>query len=119
MTIEDRKPRTGCRASTSAAYLWPAMQKNEKTLTVVSNALVDKIVISPSKKVLGVEYSFDEYGTRKTSTARLAEAHSSEKKNSASVILSAGAFGSPAILERSGIGNVNLLKNMGEFMTEG
>jgi choline dehydrogenase len=86
----------GFRESTSRAYLRPAMKR--KNLTVITDVLVDKIILEGNKAV-GV--SFEHKGQSQTLKA---------KKE---IILSAGAIGSPSILQRSGIGNADDLKAIG------
>jgi choline dehydrogenase len=88
--------KNGRRASTARAYLRPA--GNRANLTVQTDALVKRIVFQGSEAV-GVEY-----GTR--SGARQAHAK-------VEVILSAGAMGSPLVLQRSGVGDSQLLLQQG------
>ena len=77
----------GQRASTSHAYLRPV--QNRKNLRVITGTLVNRLIIENGRAV-GVEYEKD--GNEFKLYAR------------AEVILSAGSIGSPAILQRSGIG---------------
>ena len=86
----------GSRFSTAKAYLKPALAK--KNVKLVTRALVDKIIFE-GKKAVGVE--FFHQGQKKIIKV---------KKD---VILSAGSINSPAILQRSGIGNADHLKNLG------
>ncbi len=82
----------GVRASTAKAYLRSARAR--KNLTVVTQALVHRVLCN-SSKAHGVEYSIK--GRRACANAQV------------EVILSAGAIGSPGILERSGIGAADRL----------
>lgn len=79
--------RGGVRCSTATAYLRPALSR--PNLRVVTGALVEAIVCQ-GRRAEGVRFERD--GTRHTVHARR------------EVILSAGSVGSPAILQRSGIG---------------
>jgi len=84
----------GQRASTNHAYLRPARAR--KNLRVITGTLVNRLIIENGKTV-GVEYEKD--GNEFKLHAR------------AEVILSAGSIGSPAILQRSGIGPASELQN--------
>ena len=91
MTVKD-----GVRSSASREYLDPV--KSRKNLTIVTGALVTKVVLE-DKIAKGVEYVVN----GKAETA----ATSNE------VILSAGSIGSPHILQLSGIGDKDILKKAG------
>ena len=91
MTVKD-----GVRSSASREYLDPI--KSRKNLTIVTGALVTKVVLE-DKVAKGVEYLVN----GKTETA----AASNE------VILSAGSIGSPHILQLSGIGDKDILEKAG------
>ena len=88
--------RRGERCSTDWAYL--ATARNRTNLTVVTEAEVDKLILS-GKQVTGVRYQ------------RRGEV--SEVFARREVILSAGSIGSPAILQRSGIGPSQVLADAG------
>ncbi len=79
--------KNGVRSSTSNAYLRPAMSRSN--LTVVTHALVHKVLLE-GKKAVGVRYE------RKGKVIDVAV--------NKEVILSAGPIGSPHILQLSGIG---------------
>jgi choline dehydrogenase-like flavoprotein len=88
------------RSHAGVAYLQPVLER--PNLTVVTNALVHKLVIdknSPEPVVQGVEYSQD------------GVLHQVKAKKE--VILAAGAFNTPQILELSGIGDTNILEQHG------
>ena len=91
MTIKD-----GVRSSSSNAYLRPAM--NRSNLTVVTHALVHKVLLE-GKKSVGVRYE------RKGRVV--------EVKVNKEVILSAGPIGSPQLLQLSGIGPKSTLEAAG------
>jgi choline dehydrogenase len=84
------------RASTARSYLRPALKR--PNLQLVTKALVHRVVFE-GKRAVGVEFS------RNGNTER-ADA-------SAEVILSAGAIGSPHILQLSGVGDPEHLGKIG------
>ncbi|WP_042151621.1 MULTISPECIES: choline dehydrogenase [unclassified Pseudoalteromonas] len=88
--------KNGVRSSTSNAYLRPAMAR--KNLTVITHALVHKVLLE-GKKTVGVRYE------RKGKIV--------DVKVNKEVILSAGPIGSPHILQLSGIGPKAVLKDAG------
>ncbi|WP_076418945.1 choline dehydrogenase [Colwellia sp. UCD-KL20] len=79
--------KNGVRSSTANAYLRPAMSRSN--LTVVTHALVHKVLLE-GKKAVGVRYE------RKGKVV--------DVKANKEVILSAGPIGSPHLLQLSGIG---------------
>ncbi len=91
MTVKD-----GVRWSTANAYLKPALKRNN--LTVVTHALVHKILLE-GKTAVGVRYE------RKNQIIDI--------RCNKEVVLSAGSVGSPHILQLSGIGASDTLKNAG------
>ena len=88
--------KNGRRMSVDYCYLRPA--KRRKNLTIITQAHVQKLLFI-NKKCIGVIYKFN----NKDYTV----------KSNREVILSAGAISSPQILELSGIGNANILKDYG------
>ena len=92
----DVTQRRGWRWSASDAFLKPV--RSRANLKVVTGALVDRVVIEEGRAV-GIAY-------RIGNAARMARADGE-------VLLSAGAIGSPAILERSGIGDAARLAGLG------
>ncbi|WP_396586542.1 GMC family oxidoreductase [Bermanella sp. R86510] len=88
--------KNGERCSAAKAYITPNL--NRPNLTVMTQALVEKIIIE-NKRATGVKARIN--GQDVTLTA------------SNEVILSAGAFGSPQILMLSGIGDSDALKAVG------
>ena len=85
----------GRRMSTAVCYLRPA--KSRPNLTIVTDALVEKIVFDDTRP-MGVQ--FKHQGQTKTIQANN------------EIILSAGAIGSPQILQLSGVGNQQRLKEL-------
>ena len=88
--------RRGVRWSAASAFLKPALKR--KNLTLITQALVEK-VLAPARMATGVV--IHRAGERMTVNA------------TREVILSAGAVGSPVLLERSGIGDGERLKALG------
>lgn len=88
------------RSHAGTAYLEPALSRSNLTLT--TDALVEMLVIEPQisgPAVRGVFYSKD--------------GKTREVRAKSEVILAAGTFNSPQILEHSGIGNPEILKQHG------
>ncbi|MBW8753586.1 MAG: GMC family oxidoreductase N-terminal domain-containing protein, partial [Sphingomonadales bacterium] len=92
----DVTQRGGWRWSASDAFLKPVRRR--ANLKVVTGALVERVVIEDGR-AMGVAYRLGE-------EERIARARGE-------VLLAAGAIGSPAILERSGIGDAHRLCDLG------
>ena len=88
--------KKGVRWNASKAMLRPVMHR--PNLKVVTGALIDKLILD-GKEARGVEFSLD--GVAHRVTARI------------ETLLTAGAIGSPMILQRSDIGPARLLQNRG------
>lgn len=88
--------RNGRRCSSAVAYLKPA--RSRPNLTIITNAQVESLILQ-GKRVTGVRYN--QHGAPKV-------AHVNRE-----IVLSAGAIGSPQILELSGIGAPQVLKAAG------
>jgi choline dehydrogenase len=88
--------RFGRRWSASSAFLKPALKR--PNLTLITDARADRIVFE-DRRAAGI--SIRRNGVQSTIHAR------------GEVILSAGAVATPAILERSGIGNGETLRALG------
>lgn len=88
--------KNGRRWSTANAYLRPAMQRSN--LTVKTGVLVKRVLLE-GKRAVGVEVQ--QKGRAKRFECR------------DEVILSAGSVGSPHLLQLSGIGPANVLKEAG------
>ena len=88
--------RNGRRCSAAVAYLRPARER--ANLEIVTGALVHRVVIE-GRRAVGVEFS----ALGQTRTARCG----------GEVVLSAGAIGSPHLLELSGIGRGETLQALG------
>jgi len=88
--------KKGVRWSSANAYLRPAMKR--KNLTVITHALVHKVLLE-GKKAVGIRYE---------SKGQLTDIRCHKE-----VILSAGSIGSPHILQLSGIGKAATLAQAG------
>ncbi|RKF18743.1 choline dehydrogenase [Alginatibacterium sediminis] len=88
--------KNGVRSSTSREYLDPAMKR--KNLTVITKVLVERVEIE-DQQATGVHYQH-------AGKSRYAMANKE-------VILSAGAIGSPHLLQLSGIGDKDVLESAG------
>ncbi|MCM2306639.1 MAG: GMC family oxidoreductase N-terminal domain-containing protein [Sulfuritalea sp.] len=88
--------KKGVRWNASKAMLRPV--RHRPNLKVVTGALIDKLVMA-GKEARGVEFSLN--GVPQKVTARI------------ETVLTAGAIGSPTILQRSGIGPAALLQSRG------
>jgi choline dehydrogenase len=86
----------GKRQSASVSFLNPI--RHRRNLTVVTEALVDKVVFE-GRRAVGLSIS------------KAGEAASISARRE--VIVAGGALGSPAILQRSGIGDPSLLESLG------
>ena len=88
--------KNGVRWSTANAYLRPAMKR--PNLTVVTNAMTRHVILE-GKRAVGVVY--DQGGLTHTARCR------------AEVLIASGPIGSPHLLQRSGIGPADVLRNAG------
>lgn len=88
--------RNGRRCSAAVAYLKPA--RSRPNLKIVTGAMVQRILFAGTRAT-GVEYAI---GSRRETSMTDGE-----------VILSAGAIGSPQLLELSGIGAGDRLRELG------
>lgn len=88
--------RNGARSSANTAYLKPARAR--PNLNVVTDALTTRVLFD-GRRAIGVEYRVGD---------RTQRAHAGRE-----VIVSAGSFNSPQLLQLSGIGPATLLKQHG------
>ena len=91
----------GFRCSSARAFLNPA--KKRPNLEVITHAHTEQLIFDPQddKRVVGVRYSTK------------GQTHEVRLNPGGEVILSAGAIGSPQILELSGIGRGDVLQKAG------
>ncbi|MCA1492741.1 GMC family oxidoreductase [Sinorhizobium alkalisoli] len=92
----DVNQRSGIRWNTAKAFLKPARRR--RNLTIMTKAHVRRLILEEGR-VAGVEFQHD--GVTKRVRARR------------ETVLSAGAIGSPHILELSGIGDPEILRQNG------
>ncbi|KAL0579312.1 hypothetical protein V5O48_002710 [Marasmius crinis-equi] len=95
---------TGKRSDTAHHFIYNQVDQN-KNLVVQDRCRITRVIFE-GKKAVGVEFADDEVG-RGQHDAPISRALASRL-----VVVSGGAFGSPAILERSGIGAKELLENL-------
>ena len=88
----------GQRWSSADAFL-NADVKKRPNLEIIVKALAQRIVLD-GKKAVGIEY-------------RDAKGNTHQAKASREVVLSAGTYNSPPLLEQSGIGNPEVLRELG------
>ncbi|MBI4190421.1 MAG: GMC family oxidoreductase N-terminal domain-containing protein [Betaproteobacteria bacterium] len=88
--------RNGLRCSSSIAYLRPA--QNRPNLTILTNAIATRVLLE-SRRATGIEFRLGAT-TRQVRVRR-------------EVVLSAGPLVSPKLLELSGIGNSDILRQHG------
>lgn len=87
----------GRRAATGRGYLDQA--RNRPNLTIVTHALTDRVLFS-GKRAIGVDYLKGDSDQRITAHARR------------EVIVCSGAIASPQLLQRSGVGPSDLLRDL-------
>ncbi|GJC89718.1 dehydrogenase citC [Colletotrichum liriopes] len=100
ITPDTVDPETKQRSYAASTYLQSA--KSRSNLTVVTGALVKKIVFkTDAGEIVAEAVQYTKDGETKTVTARK------------EVVLTAGALNSPRLLELSGVGNAELLRVLG------
>lgn len=98
---------TGERQDTAHTYLQPRLQdESNKNLYVLSQTQVIRILVDHDKRASGVEYRANPAFEAPKSTKTTIKARKL-------VIVAAGTLGTPQILERSGIGNSDVLLRAG------
>lgn len=94
--------RSGRRASTARAYLRPALKSSRGNLRVETDAAAQRLVFE-GRRAVGVE--FRQHGVIKIARARR------------EVLVSSGAYNSPQLLQLSGVGPGDLLREHGIAVT--
>ncbi|KAK8867485.1 alcohol oxidase [Apiospora arundinis] len=101
----------GVRSDTATAYLHPKLAGNPNLHVLVKNQVVR--VLFEGQKAAGVEYranpKFNKANDSTNTNAEVVRSVRAEKM----VVLSAGTFGTPLILERSGVGESAILEAAG------
>ncbi|KAG9316078.1 GMC oxidoreductase-domain-containing protein [Chiua virens] len=93
-------PATGKRCDTASRYLYP--HSGNPNVVIMVGKRVKRIIIENGRAV-GVEYTSDAISDPEKSRELITA------KATKLVVVSGGAFGSPSILERSGIGSPRIL----------
>lgn len=94
-TLHSIDPATKERSYSASAYYQPF--KSRENLVVLTGALVEKVVFDQESGIKATGVRYTQNGETQTVTA------------TKEVILAAGTFQSPKILELSGIGNAQIL----------
>ena len=94
VTQKDRQ-----RWSAASAYLRPAVERNRNNVHVISNALVERIILDKNR-AMGVRY-------------KQKDGRDEVARCSREIILAGGAVNSPQLLMLSGIGPADHLKSVG------
>ncbi|KAI7265385.1 alcohol oxidase, partial [Hortaea werneckii] len=101
--------RDGKRVDAASAYIHPLLQDgNHPNLHVLCESKVNRVLFDDNNRAIGVEYTpnpdFQIIAPGVTARPRLTV------KAKKLVVLSAGALGTPLILERSGVGNAEVVQ---------
>ncbi|PPQ64204.1 hypothetical protein CVT24_008622 [Panaeolus cyanescens] len=92
---------TGRRSDVPHHYIYNKPDYEKSNLTILTKCAVDSVIIEDGQAV-GVKYQSVEQPDAGITSVRATKL----------VVLGAGAFGSPAILERSGIGSATILQQL-------
>ncbi len=107
-TMDNRASRHSVRE-----YLLETQEQYPENLTIITDALVSKVVFNDQKEAIGVEYikggNLYEADPLYNGSSN-ANAATQFVKASKEVILSAGTFNTPQLLQLSGIGEASLLE---------
>ncbi|KAI0044618.1 GMC oxidoreductase [Auriscalpium vulgare] len=95
----------GTRSDVPNAYLYP-LEKNEN-LTIVPAASVVRVTLDENQRATGLEFVWNQRFLPGADTG----VH--KVKSTSLVVICAGVFGTPGILERSGIGGAEVLARVG------
>jgi alcohol oxidase len=96
--------RTGQRQDVAHRLLFPILDARNTHLQVFTQTKVVRVLFDEQRKATAVEYL--PFGSDANTTPSVIKANTL-------VIVAGGAFGTPQILERSGIGQKDLLSNLG------
>ncbi|KUL85769.1 hypothetical protein ZTR_08489 [Talaromyces verruculosus] len=91
---------TGLRQDVAHCLLFPLLDQDSTKLQVATDVSVNRVLFDDNKKATGVEYTIRGSKPEVVKACRL-------------VVLASGALGSPQVLERSGVGDKNLLSKLG------
>ncbi|KAH8764950.1 hypothetical protein F5883DRAFT_421663 [Diaporthe sp. PMI_573] len=102
-------PKDGKRQDAAHAYLHPRLQDGDHpNLHVLVGSQVTRVILDEGKRATGVEFRPNPELMDDPTAAKPATGAVRTRKM---VVVTAGAFGSPAILERSGIGDREVLQH--------
>ncbi|OKL59581.1 hypothetical protein UA08_05056 [Talaromyces atroroseus] len=93
-------PNTGLRQDVPHCLLFPLIDQGISKLQVATDVSVTRILFDGNKRANAVEYSMNGADISTVKARKL-------------VVLASGALGSPQILERSGVGDKQLLSKLG------
>jgi alcohol oxidase len=109
--------KTGRRSDTAHEYIYN--QSDNTNLTVLAESRVIRVIIEYGYPRWSL-YDFDQFFSRKGRAVGVEYVNENDSKGgrivvkaSRLVVVSAGAFGSPTILERSGVGSKKILDKNG------
>lgn len=105
--------KDGKRQDTAHCYIHPLLQDGQHpNLHILCNTKVIRVIFDESSppRAIGVEYKTNEEAQP---SLTLSKPNQTIVKASKLVVVTAGALGTPQILERSGVGNPELLKKLG------
>ncbi|KAK4055961.1 hypothetical protein OIO90_002954 [Microbotryomycetes sp. JL221] len=108
-------PKTGRRQDTATCYLHPVVEKQDN-LHVICESRGIRVLFDDSTppRAIGVEYCANPLATAPLNPEQPPKVEKVETmKAKKYVVVSAGAMGTPGILERSGVGNKEVLKKAG------
>lgn len=95
-------------------YLLNTAAQYPENLTIITDALATKVLFNENKEAIGVEYMLGKNLYEADPAFNdVAEEKKYTVKASREVILAAGAFNTPQLLQLSGIGDANLLEEKG------
>lgn len=104
-------PKDGKRQDTAHVYLHPRLQDGDHpNLHVLVGTHVIRVILDEDKRATGVDFRLNPELMAKPPAEKPATGTVRARKM---VIVTAGAFGSPTILERSGIGDREVLQQAG------
>jgi alcohol oxidase len=101
----------GKRQDAAHAYIHPLVKSgNYPNLHLLVESKVTRVLFDEKKRAIGLEYTSTPSSQPVTSLSKPKTSRVLAKKL---VVVSAGALGTPSILERSGVGSQDVLNNLG------
>ncbi|KAK4049052.1 hypothetical protein OIV83_004414 [Microbotryomycetes sp. JL201] len=108
-------PKTGRRSDAANGYVHPVVEKQDN-LHVICESRTVRVLFDDSTppRAIGVEYCANPLATAPLNPEQPPKADKIETMKARKyVVVSAGALGTPGVLERSGVGNKEILKKAG------